>query len=140
MSPDSIEGLQKRRAELRAALTQGSEMRRGSLVQRYRACGKPGCHCAQKGASGHGPIWSLTHAVSGKTITKLIPTEAVGTTHAQIAEYRRFRALSKELVEVSGRLCDARLADAKAASQEEAKEGASRPSSKWRSSRRSKSL
>jgi hypothetical protein len=132
----SFEELTQRQAELRVALAELADMRPGSLVERYRVCGKPGCHCARPGARGHGPSWSLTHQVAGKTITKIIPASAVRTTYAQIAEYRRFRALMKELVDVSERLCDARLAQGRAASQEAAKKGASKKPSARRSSRR----
>jgi hypothetical protein len=139
MTAQLLEQLTHKQAELRVALSHLGEMRPGSLVQRYRACGKPGCHCAQPGDRGHGPSWSLTREVAGKTVTKIIPAEAVETARAQIAEYRRFRAILKELVDTSERLCDARLALAAAASQEAAKKGASKSSSRRRSSRRSTS-
>jgi hypothetical protein len=135
-SADSIEELIHRQAELRAALAALGEMRPGSLVERYRVCGKPGCHCARPGSRGHGPSWSLTHQVAGKTLTKIIPASAVQTTREQIAEYRRFRALMKDLVDVSERLCEERLAQGKAASQEAAKKGASQKPSARRSPRR----
>ena len=96
------------------------------------------CHRAQEGSRGHGPSWSLTRAVAGKTVTKVIPPQAVETTRAQIAECRCFRAIAKELVEVSERLCDARLAQGDAASQETAKKGASKRYSPSRSTRKSK--
>jgi len=133
---DSLGKLTERLAELRAALAQLGDMRPGSLVERYRVCGKPGCHCARPGARGHGPSWSLTHQVAGTTVTKVIPASAVQITRAQIAEYRRFRALMKELVDVSERLCDQRLAQGRAASQEAAKKGASQKPSARRSSGR----
>lgn len=136
MPSDPIAELLRKQAELRAALSQITDMRPGSLVQRYRKCGKPGCHCAREGSRGHGPSWSLTREVAGKTVTKVIPAHAVELTRAQIAAYRRFRAIAKELVETSERLCDARLAQGKAASKEAAKKGASkrasRPRSSWR--------
>jgi hypothetical protein len=138
MPSDSIQELLKKQAELRVALNQTADMRPGSLVQRYTRCGKPSCHCAQQGDRGHGPFWSLTREVAGKTITKLIPPYAVEATIAQIAEHKRFRAISKELVEICERLCDARLAQTDAASQEEAKKGASKPSSKPKSSPKSR--
>ena len=137
MASQTIEEMAKRQAELRAALSQTTDMRPGSLVERYRVCGKPTCHCAQKGSRGHGPSWSLTHALAGKTVTKVIPPHAVDTTKAQIAEYRRFRTLTKELVEVSERLCDLRLTQGEAASQETAKKRASKRSSPSSSSRKS---
>jgi hypothetical protein len=86
------------------------ELRPGSLVGRYRRCGKPTCHCAREGDGGHGPSWSLTRAVGGRTVTRIIPADAVDRTRQQIAEYGRLRRLTGELVEVSEGLCDALLA------------------------------
>lgn len=137
MASHHIDELIRRQAELRAAFSQLHDMRPGSLVARYRVCGKPGCHCARPGDPGHGPSWSLTREVAGKTVTKVIPAQAVEATRAQIAEYKRFRTLLKDLVETSEQLCDARLAAQAAASQEAAKKGASKTSSPRRSSRRS---
>ena len=138
--PDSLQTLRKRRDELLAELAQVGPMRPGSLVERYRRCGKPNCHCAQAGARGHGPSFSLTHAVQGKTVTKIIPHHAVKRTRQQLAEYQRFRALGQELIEISERLCDTQLhVGDDAAANEAAKKGASKPRSKPRSSRRSNS-
>ena len=108
----SLAELERRWGEVRAALGAVGELRPGALVSRYRACGKPTCHCAQPGDPGHGPCWSLTRVVDGKTVTKVIPAAAVARTQAQIAEHRRFRALARELVEVGEQLCHTRLTDA----------------------------
>ena len=137
MVADAIRELEKRLAELRSALSQTAEMRQGSLVQRYTRCGKPTCHCAQSGDRGHGPFWSFTHAVAGKTITRTIPPAALEATRSQIAEYKRFRAIVRELVQTSERLCDARLVQGEAASKEAAKKGASRRFSQRKSSQKS---
>lgn len=40
--------------------------RPGSLVARYRKCGKPTCHCTRESDPGHGPSWPLTRAVKGR--------------------------------------------------------------------------
>lgn len=115
--PDSTtttEVLLLRRDHLRSQLSEIGDMRPGSLTERYRKCGKPSCRCARKGAAGHGPSYSLTHAVKGKTLTRIIPKgPAVERTRHQIAEYRRFRALVQELVAVNEQLCDLQLRPAK---------------------------
>ena len=85
------------------------DLRPGSLVPRYRKCGKANCHCAASRARGHGPSWSLTRALGGKTVTRVIPADAVERTQRQIAEYKRWQRLSGELVEVSEQLCHVRL-------------------------------
>ncbi len=103
--------LLERRGELLRKLAGIGDLRQGSLRAQYRKCGKPNCHCAGEGARGHGPYWLLTwlDRVTGKSRGRSIPAEAVAGTQAQIAEYQRLRGLVRELVEVSGRLCDARL-------------------------------
>ena len=106
----SLELLRRKRDSIRAELAQVGDLRPGSLVERYRKCGKPSCHCAKKGARGHGPSYSLTHPVQGKTITHIIPPgPAVDGARAQIAEYHRFRDLVRNLIQTSEQLCDLQL-------------------------------
>lgn len=135
---EQVEQVRKQRDELKARIAEVGDLRPGSLVERYRRCGKAGCHCAGKGEVGHGPSWSLTREVGGKTVTRVIPAGAVAQTREQIAEHRRFRALVRELVETSEQLCDAKLEAGEAASDEAAKKGASRKPSTRRSRPRSK--
>lgn len=132
------EKLEMRRSEIRKQLASISDLRPGSLVARYRKCGKPNCHCAAEEGGGHGPSWSLTRQVHGKTVTRIIPPSAVEQTQGQIAEHRRLRRLTGELVEVSEQLCQAKLAAPGAGSEEAAKKGASKGVSTRKSSPRSK--
>ncbi len=137
MSERHIEELERRRDELRSQLARIRDMRQGSLVERYRRCGKPSCRCAHEKERAHGPSWSLTRAVGGKTITRIIPAEAVERTREQIAEYHKFRQLTRELIEINERLCDVRLRT-ETKSSEGAKKGASKRSSRMKSSPRSR--
>ena len=107
--------LRRKRRTIQDQLAALGNLRPGSLTPRYRKCGKPTCHCAAQEDPGHGPGWSLTWAVEGKTRTRIIPAEAVEETQAQIAEYRRARTLTRELFEVSTRMCDAQLESVKSA-------------------------
>ena len=93
--PVTLSDLMERRNEIQAQLAGLGPMRPGTLAQRFRKCGKPNCHCAQEGARGHGPVWSLTWAVEGKTRTRVIPDEAVEDVRAQVAEYQRCRTLTR---------------------------------------------
>lgn len=131
--------LEKRRNVLRAEFERIGDLRPGSLVERYRRCGRAGCHCAAPGAAGHGPCWSLTKGVDGKTVTRVIPSgPAVAQVQAEVAEYRRFRRLVREFIEVSEKLSDARLESPEAASKEAAKKGGSKRTSMRRWSGKSK--
>jgi len=135
---ESLAELERKREKVRAALAAVGDLRPGALVGRYRRCGKATCHCAQPGDPGHGPSWSLTRVVGGKTRTKIIPQPAVERTQQQIAEHRRFRALVREFVELSERICEARLTADDAVSEEAAKKGGSKKPSTLKSSPRSR--
>ena len=74
-----LDALQLQRDQLKSQLSQIGGMRPGSLVARFRKCGKPSCHCAKNGAQGHGPSYSLTRPVAGKTVTRIIPAAGGGT-------------------------------------------------------------
>jgi len=113
MPQPELEALNQQRDQLKTQLAAIGDMRPGSLVQRFRKCGKPSCRCAKKGAQGHGPSYSLTHAVRGKTVTHVIPAgAAVGRTRQQIDEYHRFRQLAQQLIAVSEKICDLQLRQA----------------------------
>ena len=110
MPASDLNAALQQRDQLKSQLAAIGDMRRGSLVPRYRKCGKVTCHCAKKGAQGHGPSYSLTHAVQGKTVTNVIPTgPAVERTREQIDEYRRFRQLVQQLIAVSEKICNLQL-------------------------------
>ncbi len=118
MAMDDRDGRVERRDELLGEIAGIGDLRQGSLRAQYRRCGKPNCHCAADGAQGHGPYWLLTWTDrdTGKSRGRTVPAAAIEGTRAQIAEYQRLRGLVGELVEVSGRICDARLdADSKPA-------------------------
>ena len=128
MPDEQIAALERQHAHLRSQFTSIGEMRSGSLTERFRPCGKAGCHCAKPGDPGHGPVLSLTRKQAGKTVTRIIPAQAGPETQARLAEYRRFRAgdagaarrvslrqLSKMFIEVNDALSEARLATGSAA-------------------------
>ena len=131
---DRVQQLEQQRDELRRQLAAIDDMRPGTLRERFRRCGKPNCRCAQPDAEAHGPVWSLTWAVAGRTHTKVIPAgAAVERTQAQIAEFRRFRNLTQQLLRLSEQLCDARLGEGQAEAQATAKKGGSKRASTRRS-------
>jgi len=118
----TLKALREKRALITARLAQIDDLRPGFLTARFRKCGKPNCHCAQKDSPGHGPSYSLTHRFGGKTVTQVIPQgPAVERAKAQIAEYRRFRNLVRELIAVSEQICSAQLRDPEAIPATEAK-------------------
>jgi hypothetical protein len=98
--------LESRRAELLRALTNLKDMRPGSVVGAVFRCGKPSCHCARPQDPGHGPNLRLTYKWQGKTVTEALPTPAaVRKAEREIAEFREYQRLGRELVEVNEKIC-----------------------------------
>lgn len=50
-------------------------MRRGSLGQRWMKCGKERCACATDEGARHGPYFSLTRRVGGRTRSRRLTAE-----------------------------------------------------------------
>src|SRR6266481_1532296 len=104
--PDPLSGLIDQRSVLLHQVSELGDFQPGSISSPSRKCGKPGCHCAQPDDPGHAPHFQLTQKVAGKTVTQNLPsTEAVRKAEDEIAEYRKFQALSNDLVDVNRRIC-----------------------------------
>jgi hypothetical protein len=129
--------LARRREVLLRQVAETGLMRPGSLVERFRKCGKPTCHCAAEGSVGHGPQWILTRPVKGKTVSRVITAGQLPQTRQHLASYRQFREQVHELVEVSVALCDTAIEES-AASEGAAKKGGSKQPSRKRSSPKSR--
>jgi len=130
------EELEMRRSLLQEQLARVGDLRLGSLIYRYRRCGKPTCACAGSGHAGHGG-WIISKSTGRKTQMSTVPNEEdLPRVRQQLEEGRRFWKLAREFAEVSDELSRSRLVEAPA--KKEAKKGASRKSSRPRSPRRSK--
>ena len=104
-----LEELEKKRSEVLESFLSLGDFRRGTLTKRYIACGKGGCHCTQPDSKGHGPKYSLTFKVKGKTRTEYIGIEDTKKVDEQFSERQRFVNLCRQLVEVNEEICRLRL-------------------------------
>jgi len=127
--------LEAERSAMLHDLATTGDMRRGSLTECYRNCGKPTCACAAPDHPGHGPYYAFTRKVNGKTKTQqLRPGPLLTKIDREVETYRAFRAACEQLFDINEVLCDARLVEAAG----EKKKRRSVPSSRPRSSARSK--
>ena len=127
--------LEADRVALLQTLASTGDMRRGSITEVYRSCGKPTCACAAADHPGHGPYYAFTTKVEGKTKTlQLRPGPALTKIEREVQTYRGFRATCERLLVVNEVLCDARPMGSVAME----KKRRSPPRSKGRSSPRSK--
>lgn len=73
------------------ALFDPRPMRRGSIAERYVKCSKKGCPCNEQAELRHGPYYSLTRAVEGRTRSRLLGAEEAQVASRQIEAGRLFR-------------------------------------------------
>lgn len=106
----NLRELESRRVELFEELSRIGDMRRGSIAENYRRCGKSGCACAQKGNSGHGPQYLLMTKEEGRSRARnLRAGTELETVKEQVGNHLRFRELVQEIVRVSEQICEEKL-------------------------------
>ena len=108
--------------------------RRGSVSERLVKCGKSTCPCAHDPKARHGPYFSFTHAVKGRTQSRFLSDEEAVVVRRQIERGQQFRNQVDAFWKRCEQAADQELDDLKAASPEATKKGGSKRRSK-RSSR-----
>jgi hypothetical protein len=90
------------------------DMRPGSLSKQYNVCGMPGCRCKdEKNPKKHGPYYNLSFTVSGKGGTKFIRRNFVEQIKKETAEYKRFKKLTDQWIDLSIQLSNLKIEEAK---------------------------
>jgi hypothetical protein len=105
----SLPELETRRAELYARLAGLGDLRRGSVSENYRRCGKANCACVRPGHPGHGPrlLWTRT-LPGGRSVGRQLSAAEVDKVRRELATYRDFAELSEAIVAVNEAICEAR--------------------------------
>lgn len=107
--PDPIHALEAQREDILRQMTRLGDMRKGSLTETFRCCGKRACACFGPHHLRHGPYYAFTTKVSGKTKTiQLRAGPRLEKFQREVEAYKEFRALSEKLIEVNQALCEAR--------------------------------
>jgi hypothetical protein len=109
MAEPALSELEAERDRLYAQLAAVGDFRRGSVTENWRRCGKPGCACAQPGHRGHGPrmLWTRSGG-RGKTAGRQLAADEVEKVRAEVARHAEFAEISRRIVEVNERICEAR--------------------------------
>ena len=95
--------LRDRRNELLAGLPPLTRLLRGSLVESYKRCGRPGCHCAD--GLGHGPKHYLSVSTTGERPRMTYVRQAERTEAAEfISNFRTVRATLNEICAINSEL------------------------------------
>lgn len=99
----STSALRRRKKTLLRQLPPMNAVLRGSLIERYKRCGKPGCKCAQ--GRGHGPKYYLSVSRSGaRPEMAYVPKERQADVTQALADYRHIRDILDELCAINREL------------------------------------
>jgi hypothetical protein len=103
MTKASSSVLKRRRKKLLHELPALDSVLRGSLIERYKRCGKPGCKCAA--GPGHGPKYYLSVSFPGKAPQMdYVPQAAHAEISERLANYRRIREILEAICEINREL------------------------------------
>jgi hypothetical protein len=99
MNTDIID---RRIEEIKTELTALGRIHPGSLSRQYNVCGSPGCRCKDpKHPRKHGPYNQLSWTWRGKSRTAFVKEEELAEMEQQVRNYRRFRELVDEWVDLA---------------------------------------
>jgi hypothetical protein len=102
-SRKSSPALRRRRQALLKKLPPLDAILRGSLIERYKRCGKPGCKCAE--GPGHGPKYYLSVSFPGeRPQMDYVPQENLSTTRALVENFQEVRAVLEEICSINREL------------------------------------
>ncbi len=93
----STNELRKNRQDLIGQITAfDGKILRGSVIESYKKCGKPGCKCAT--GTGHGPKHSMTvNFPKRKPENDYIPLEYVAQVKEYVSNYYRFKEIIEQI-------------------------------------------
>ena len=105
----STPALRRRRKALVRQLPPLTAVLRGSLIERYKPCGKPGCHCAD--GPGHGPKYYLSVSYPGvRPRVEYVPQAYYAQIVDWLANYHRAREIVEQICEINRELLRRRAA------------------------------
>lgn len=127
--PTPLAALEAQRDGILREIAQLGDMRKGSITEAFRSCGKPGCACHRRDHPGHGPYYAYTMKVAGKTRTVQLRAGArLDKFQREVDTYKEFRALSDKLIVVNDAICAARPEPEEAGARSEGKKTSARSS------------
>jgi hypothetical protein len=103
MSQKSSAVLRRQRQALLSQLPPLQAVLRGSLIERYIRCGKPGCHCAE--GKGHGPKYYLSVSFPGeRPQMDYVPQELEPQAREYVKNLQQAREILEQICEINRQL------------------------------------
>jgi hypothetical protein len=112
MNTQKIKCLQVRIGKIKRALLRLGDLRPGSLSKQYNVCGNATCRCKDpKHPRKHGPYFQVSYTHRGKSSSSFVKGGEVKNVRAELRNYRRFRKLTQEWIDVSLQIVKLRQRD-----------------------------
>jgi hypothetical protein len=109
MTQKSSAVLRRQREALLNQLPSLQAVVRGSLIERYSRCGKPGCHCAE--GKGHGPKYYLSVSFPGeRPQMDYVPQELEPQVREYVNNLQQAREILEQICEINRELLHRREA------------------------------
>jgi hypothetical protein len=102
-----IKQARERIERIRVAISAIDHLCSGTLLQRTKVCGKPGCRCAKDPSARHGPYFEWGHMRGGKLVHRSVTAEQAALLEQAIANHRKAKKLMQAWEDETERLIDA---------------------------------
>ena len=90
----------RRKALMQKMHSIGFNIIRGSLLERYKPCGKPNCRCAD--GPGHGPKYYLSVSHSGRRPElEYVPGEHVQQVKLFVSNFKKAKQFMEEISDIN---------------------------------------
>jgi hypothetical protein len=104
MTPPPTPQDHRRRQALLKQISQLGFCLPGTLTERRTRCSSPGCRCRADPPVLHGPYYSWTRKIDGKTVTRTLTPEQARRYQPWFDDARQLRALTAQLEALSLKL------------------------------------
>lgn len=105
----TLRELEQEKRRLLSEIQNLGDMRNGSLSVRYQRCSKSPCVCDDPEHPGHGPIYSFSTVVNGKTKIKNYKLgPELDKLKKEIENYQTFKKLENDIIGISSQICELR--------------------------------
>ena len=102
-----IKQARERITRIRDTLSAINYLCSGTLLQRMKVCGKPGCRCASDPSARHGPYFEWGHMKGGRLVHRTVSPEQAAILKIAIDNYRNAKKLMQAWEQETERLLDA---------------------------------
>ncbi len=111
MNSNEVKVLHRSIEKVKKELATIGEMRPGALSEQYNVCGNPNCRCKdEKNPQRHGPYYQVSYTYKGRSTSEFVRSDEVETVKERLSNYRRFKELTEEWVDLSVKLAKLRKA------------------------------